>query len=158
MFCKANDMKTKYELSAEQLSVFISWKEKHLNICKQKNGSNYFVAFDDYFPNHFWGICKDCETFKHLFTLDDEIRPAHNDKREFHEVIFMGMGQYSGLLIDKLHNRLTFAIHQLGGEQQNGGMGTEYDRQSAAKATQAIDDVILDIIYALGAQDRFIKK
>lgn len=64
--------------------------------------------------------------------------------------LFMGTGWHSVVEANKLHKRLEFAISQLGGEQQNGGMGTEYDEQSAKVADEDIKSVLRDIIFAFG--------
>lgn len=64
--------------------------------------------------------------------------------------LFLGSGPYSLVDINNLHKRLNFAISELGGEQQNGGMGHEYDEQSGKEAEQNIKDVLRDIIHAFG--------
>ena len=62
--------------------------------------------------------------------------------------LFLGAGYHTSFQIAQLHKRLAFAASELGGEQQNGGMGTEYDEQSGKEAKENIKSVLRDIIHA----------
>ncbi len=64
--------------------------------------------------------------------------------------IFLGAGNFSVRDAAMLHQRLSFALSELSGEQQNGGMGTEYNKQSGKEAEQNIKDVLRDLIHAFG--------
>lgn len=64
--------------------------------------------------------------------------------------LFLGAGYHTLFQLADLHRRLSFAAGELGGEQQNGGMGTEFDEQSSKEAKQNIKNVLRDIIHAFG--------
>lgn len=66
------------------------------------------------------------------------------------KVLFLGAGYHSSIRIAQLHKRLQYAVYELGGEQQNGGMGTEYDEQSGKEAAHGIKEALRDIIAAFG--------
>lgn len=74
--------------------------------------------------------------------------------RSFYTTVFLG-NECSTKIVELLHRRLDKGIEALGGEQQNGGMGSEYDERSSREAKLIIDYVIEDIICALGAKERF---
>lgn len=82
---------------------------------------------------------------------------SKQDKKIFSGQIFCGSGDWTLLKIMALHKRLTYGLSYLSGQQQNGGMGSEYSEKEANQSQLAIDDVIEDIIVALGAHDRFKK-
>ena len=63
--------------------------------------------------------------------------------------IFMGAGGYSVALCNLLHARLDYALSELSGMQQNGGMGSEFDEASDINAKRIIHEVIDDIKVAL---------
>lgn len=72
----------------------------------------------------------------------------------FGKRLFLGSGFHSLLDINKIFRRINYAIRELGGEQQNGGMGTEYDEQSAKEADQGIKGVLKDLIFAFGYEPK----
>lgn len=82
---------------------------------------------------------------------------SREDKKIFSEQIFCGNGDYSAKNAMALHQRLNYGLSYLSGEQQNGGMGSEYSEKEANESRTSIDGVIEDIIVALGAKDRFKK-
>jgi hypothetical protein len=68
--------------------------------------------------------------------------------------LFCGGGHYSSNRIARLHQRLAFAVSCLSGEEQNGGMGTEFNEESSRDANNNIKDVLLDIIRAFGIKPK----
>ena len=64
------------------------------------------------------------------------------------EKLFLGCGWCSSVNVNYIHKRLQFAVSQLGGMEQNGGMGAEYIEQEDIDAKKNIKDVILDIMIA----------
>ncbi len=59
--------------------------------------------------------------------------------------------------IKALHARLNSAITWLSGSQQNGGMGEEFDDVMAKMSEAAIENVVQDVINALGVSNKFMK-
>ncbi len=74
----------------------------------------------------------------------------------FDKEIFLGCGVKIAAKIALLHERINFALYSLGGEQQNGGMGTEFNTEQHNEDNKIIRDVVQDVITALGFKDRFI--
>lgn len=70
--------------------------------------------------------------------------------KDKNKTLFMGAGFHTLFQLAQLHKRLSFAASELSGEQQNGGMGTEFNEQSSKEAEQNIKDVLRDIIHAFG--------
>ncbi len=64
--------------------------------------------------------------------------------------LFMGNGWHSLVEGNKLHKRIDCAINMLGGMQQNGGMGTEFDEESDKKGKQTLKEIALDVLTAFG--------
>jgi len=64
--------------------------------------------------------------------------------------LFMGSGLYSCNRASLLHKRLAYAIMILGGAQQNGGMGTEFDEVADKEDQQEIKRTLTDILAAFG--------
>lgn len=69
-------------------------------------------------------------------------------KERINKTLFLGAGWHSMVAINNLHKRLNYAINALSGEQQNGGMGTEYDDHSGNEDNVIIRNVLKDIIFA----------
>ncbi len=66
------------------------------------------------------------------------------------DTLFLGGGLYSMNAVGMLHKRLAYATMILGGKQQNGGQGTEFDEQSDKEDEQLIKTALKDIIAAFG--------
>ena len=64
--------------------------------------------------------------------------------------ISLGGGWYSLLGINACHKRLAFAFSELGGLQQNGGMGTEFDEKMDQECRKNIKEVLRELIRAFG--------
>lgn len=64
--------------------------------------------------------------------------------------LFMGAGWLSINSRNLLHKRLSYAAMILGGKEQNGGQGTEFDEQSDKEDEYKIKEVLRDIIAAFG--------
>jgi hypothetical protein len=62
--------------------------------------------------------------------------------------LFMGAGIHTQYNCSKLHKRLKYALYVLGGKQQNGGQGTEFDISSDNTDSQEIKNALKDIISA----------
>lgn len=157
-------MRTSFSLSAEQVDQAISWKKKHLDRCKSELMANFTIMFPEHNSQEKVAYiqCMSCKQWGLLMedrdgSLNNEELSKKVKERLFQGMIFMGAGAHSGVMVDLLHRRVDYAISMLSGEQQNGGMGTEYNEKFANEAIESIDAVILDLITALGAQDRFSK-
>lgn len=85
-----------------------------------------------------------------LYDYYNEVCDAQFKSRPLNKKLFLGSGWYSKIDINQLHKQLAFAISELGGEQQNGGMGTEFDEESSKEAEQNIKAVLRDIVHAFG--------
>ncbi len=48
------------------------------------------------------------------------------------------------------HKSLNYAAYILGGMEQNGGMGTEFDEQSEKEDNQKLKNLLKDIVSAFG--------
>lgn len=81
-------------------------------------------------------------------TRDDALNSKWSEKEPLNKKLFLGAGWYSIIDINHLHKRLQYAVSILGGMQQNGGMGTEFDEQSNIEDKQTIKDVIKDMLMA----------
>ena len=88
------------------------------------------------------------------YNLMSSFRRAREDKfgekERIKNLLFMGTGWHSIIMKNKLHKRLEFAVGQLGGIQQNGGMGTEFDEELDVQAKQDIKFVLQDMLIAFG--------
>lgn len=62
----------------------------------------------------------------------------------------MGAGWHSIVNRNKLIKRIVFATSILGGMQQNGGMGTEFDDAADKEDRQSIKEIALDVLTAFG--------
>ena len=65
----------------------------------------------------------------------------------------MGSGKYTEEQCKLLHKRLDEALGHLSGEQQNGLQGSTYSPEEGAEADYLIDEVIADIVTALGRSE-----
>jgi hypothetical protein len=72
------------------------------------------------------------------------------DSEKVKDYLFMGAGWHSIVAKNKLHRRIDCAVSALGGMQQNGGMGTEFNEEYDKKDRQTLKDVALDVLTALG--------
>lgn len=86
--------------------------------------------------------------FKGAYKAYVEARKEKYLQEPINEKLFMGTGNVSIVKANKLHKRLRFAYSELGGLEQNGGMGTEFDVQADVEGRQAIKDVIKDMLVA----------
>ena len=136
-------MKSRYELSNSQKNDVISWKENHLTTCHEPN---YIISFSEGYSNIASIKCLKCGSEKQILGEYDK---SKFDKRIFFRPIFLGSGSWSENLVDKLHARLDYAISMLGGQQQNGGMGTEYSEKEEQETRMSIIEVVKDIKTAL---------
>lgn len=66
------------------------------------------------------------------------------------QYLFMGAGWHSLVAANNLHKRIRQAIYILGGMQQNGGMGTEFDEESEKQDKQSLKEIALDVLTAFG--------
>lgn len=71
-------------------------------------------------------------------------------KTSIGEYLFMGAGYHSTILLNKLHKRLSYAGYVLGGMQQNGGQGSEFDEASDKEDKQSLIDIVKDMLVAFG--------
>ena len=71
-------------------------------------------------------------------------------KERFKDYLFMGAGWHSIVNRNKLIKRIVFATSILGGMQQNGGMGTEFDDAADKEDRQSIKEIALDVLTAFG--------
>ena len=78
-------------------------------------------------------------------------------KEPISEKLFMGTGNVSIVRKNQLHKRLEFAISELGGLEQNGGMGTEFDTEMDIEGRQNIISVIKDMLVAFNLKTEDIK-
>ncbi len=66
------------------------------------------------------------------------------------DYLFMGSGEFSIVKKNQLHKRIEQAVSVLGGMQQNGGMGTDFDEESDKQDRQALKEIALDVLTAFG--------
>jgi len=85
-----------------------------------------------------------------LMDTYDEARKEQTLKEPLNKRLFLGAGNHSIVFLNKLHKRLTYAAHELGGMEQNGGMGTEFDEAFQEDGEKNIKLVINDILIAFG--------
>ncbi len=150
-------MITKFELNPLQVKNILSFKENH--ICIQQNDNAYIniIFNENEKSNELLTIaCSDCGVSKDIYDRDH--KNNYLSDKIFDKTIFLGAGNYSTLLCDKLHARLDYALSILGGQQQNGGMGSEYSNEEEKESESAILDVLKDMIIALGMTDRALIK
>ena len=86
---------------------------------------------------------------------------AHRDRRHnrtFREPLFLrDSGIYSERLCYRLHKRLEEAFQALSGEQQNGGMGYEYDEKSGNEDYTTLVAVVQEVALALVGREVVFK-
>ncbi len=87
------------------------------------------------------------------FILNKE--PCYS-KRLFYKPIFMGNGDKSLLDTIHLHNRMSYGLSLLSGEQQNGGMGYSYSKEDYEEYKKGCFEVVEDVICALGLKEKVI--
>lgn len=86
-----------------------------------------------------------------LYDLYHQImNEKYSAKDPINKYLFLGAGWHSLVDKNKLYKRLEYAINHLGGKQQNGGMGTEFDEESDKQDKQALKEVMLDVLTAFG--------
>lgn len=147
----------KFQLNQNQISKIIKYKEKHL-----KENKTYDCRFYINFKlNHCEGdnIYIRCYTCNPL-DFDEVLIHDHAYERKekyqeiknlrFTDMIFCGNGEYSQLQCDRLHQRLDYAISELSGDQQNGGMGSDYNYEYHDDSIKERVQVVEDMIIALG--------
>lgn len=71
-------------------------------------------------------------------------------KDPINKYLFMGSGYHSLCLLNQYHKLLNYAAYVLGGMQQNGGMGTEFDEQSDKEDKGTLKRILKDFITAFG--------
>lgn len=149
-------MITKFELSPYQVNKIIKWKELHMKEC-QGIMHKFHISFSDETSYCVNLKCLECNKGCNVDDFDEYDKSNKNKyltDRQFTEYIFLGAGSFSTLNIDKLHARLAYAVAMLGGQQQNGGMGSEYSVEEEKETEKAIIEVIQDIAVALGVEDK----
>lgn len=78
-----------------------------------------------------------------------------NFKSTLKNKLFLGAGFHSIIDCNNLHKRLDYAISELCGNQQNGGMGSEFSVEDDLEARNSIKQVIEDIILAFDMEKEF---
>ena len=69
--------------------------------------------------------------------------------RHFARSIFVGNGNLSYAKLQLLHQKLDKAYCIIGGMEQNGGMGTQFDEESHKQDSEDLKSLVDDIITAL---------
>ena len=90
-------------------------------------------------------VSKNIELQKSLHKIRDlkfKMKESLNTK------LFCGAGFHSSLMINDLHKRLEYAVCMLSGMQQNGGQGTEFDKNYDKEAKQSLINFIKDMMFA----------
>lgn len=88
---------------------------------------------------------------RRMYDAFDEARQSRfGDKERIKDYLFMGNGWHSIVNRNKIIKRIVLATSALGGMEQNGGMGTEFDEESDKQNRQIIKEVALDVLTALG--------
>ena len=77
-------------------------------------------------------------------------------RRQFYKRIFGGAGIETLKKVRTLHERLDYGLNMLGGLQQEGLMGTNYDAGAVAIGEQEIQKVVTDIEMALTGHERLM--
>lgn len=90
-----------------------------------------------------------------IVMLDRKYKQAYlNAKKEssisepINQKLFCGAGWVSGIVIAALHKRLMYAVKNLSAMQQNGIMGSEYDKQMEIECRTEIKSVVKDLMFA----------
>jgi hypothetical protein len=86
-----------------------------------------------------------------------EVKKERYLREPINEKLFMGTGNVSLVKANKLHKRLQFAISELSGMEQNGGMGTEFDVEADIQSSNNIKDVIRDMLVAFNLKPEDLK-
>lgn len=87
---------------------------------------------------------------KELMDVYYEARKNRIVKEPINKKLFMGVGYHSLCLLNQYHKALNYASYVLGGMEQNGGMGTEFDEQSEKEDDKKLKNILKDIVYAFG--------
>lgn len=96
-------------------------------------------------------IGKLCQADFKMYDVYNTVRDLkRQEKNRINDYLFMGAGWHSLVAKNKLHRRIDQAVSALGGMQQNGGMGTEFDEESDKKDKQTLKEVALDVLTAFG--------
>lgn len=75
-------------------------------------------------------------------------------KPTFNRAIFFGDGgRSSNELCYILHKRLEEAFSEIGAEQQNGGMGSTYDKMSGSECIALVSAVVREVAIALTGRE-----
>jgi hypothetical protein len=94
---------------------------------------------------------------RHLRDVYSQARKDNSMKDSLGKKLFMGCGWCSIVDKNKLHRRLEFAVSQLGGIEQNGGMGTEFDENAQREMEEDIKGVIRDMLMAFDLKPEDLK-
>jgi hypothetical protein len=78
----------------------------------------------------------------------DEDRRSYLEERLTFGMLFCGAGYRTGIACNQMHKRLDYAIMTLGGMQQNGGMGSDFDEESDKQGHEDIKNVLKDLLIA----------
>lgn len=73
-----------------------------------------------------------------------------SNQERIKDYLFMGNGWHSIVNRNKLIKRIVLATSALGGMEQNGGMGIEFNEESDKQDKLTIKEVVLDVLTALG--------
>jgi hypothetical protein len=95
-------------------------------------------------------IGKLCREPKMITAFRDARKSKFTFKDRITDYLFMGNGWHSLVKKNELHKRIEHAAGILGGLQQNGGMGTEFDEESDKQDKQALKEIALDVLTAFG--------
>lgn len=96
-------------------------------------------------------IGKLCQADFKMYNIFNKARTSrYGDKERIKDYLFMGNGWHSIVNRNKLIKRIVLATSALGGMEQNGGMGTEFNDESDKQDRQTIKEVALDVLTALG--------
>lgn len=135
----------------------MNFSEQELNFLIRAVVKNYAEDFEDFetpditdigvvgtlIPKLIWN-------HKNGYNIFLKSRKEKTLNKPIKEKLFMGSGYHSTVRKNNLHKRLEFAIHELGGMEQNGGMGTSFDEVFDAEGKQNIKEVVQDIMIAFG--------
>jgi hypothetical protein len=95
-------------------------------------------------------IGKLCRESKMIMAFRNARKNKFGFKDRITDYLFMGAGWHSCVAKNKLHKRIEYAVSVLGGLQQNGGMGTDFDEESDKQDKQALKEIALDVLTAFG--------
>lgn len=141
----------------------IDFSEKEISFLMRTLANNYAEDYEDFDP------CNIGDTgtaglligklihAKGAYKAFTEARKEKYLKEPINEKLFMGTGNVSIVKANRLHKRLRFAFSELGGMEQNGGMGTEFDVEADIESAQNIKDVIKDMLVAFNLKPEDLK-